>query len=104
MFTTKTENNLFADLTNGHALDVLCHIPARYYEEELEEILWIWSQHRNDPTAFLSAMNNKIAALIVEAANNIEELDEVQSEEDRRRAMLDEHQEYLRDRRVQEGF
>lgn len=104
MFTTKTENDLFNDLVKGDALDVLCHIPARYYEEELAEILWIWSQHRNNPTAFLSAMNNKIAALIVEAANNIEELDEVQSEEDRRRAMLDENQEYLRDRRAQEGF
>lgn len=104
MFTSTTENNLFKDLTNGHALDVLCHIPAHYYEEELAEILWIWSQHRNDPVAFVSAMNNKIASLIVEAANNIEELDEEQRERDCCRDIGDEYQEMRRDRMKDEGF
>lgn len=104
MFTTKTENNLFADLTNGNALDVLCHIPARYYEEELAEILWIWSEYRNDPKTLVSKLNNKVAALICEAANNIEENAIEQSEEDMRRDAYDWHQDSLRDRRAQEGF
>lgn len=103
-FTNKAERDLFDDMTNGKTFDVLQYIPARYYEEELAEILFIWSEYRNDPVQLVSKLNNHVAKLIVEAASNVEEFSEQQSDEDRRREMLDWHQECLRDRRAQEGF
>lgn len=103
-FTNKTEQDLFADMTSGKTLDVLQFIPARYYEEELAEILWIWSEYRNDPQALVSKLNNHVARLICEAANNIEEIEAKQSDEDRLLDSYNAHQECLRDRRAEEGF
>lgn len=103
-FTNKTEQELFDDMNKGNISDVLQYIPARYFEEELTEILFFWSQYRNDPQQLVSKLNNHVAKMICEAANNIEEFEVQQSEEDRRREMLDWHQECLRDRRAQEGF
>jgi hypothetical protein len=103
-FTGQTEKNLLAELDNGHPLDVLCYIPARYYEEELAEIMHIWAQHRNDPIKLVSKLNNHMAKMIVEAANNIEELDIEQRERDCCRDADDAYQEMRRDRMAEEGF
>lgn len=103
-FTTKTEQNLFADMTSGKTLDVISLIPARYHEEELAEILWLWSKHRNDPVMLVSKMNNQIARLIVEAANNSDELSIEQNESDCLRDADEVYQEMRRDRMAEEGF
>lgn len=103
-FSTNLEKDLYNSMINGDVMQVTSFIPERYFGGELDDILFIWSQHKDDPVAFMSKMNNKIASLICEAAQNIEELTEQQSEEDERRSMLEWHQEYLRDRRAQEGF
>lgn len=103
-FTTSTEKDLYNNLVAGNPEQVTSFIPEKYFGGELDDILFLWSQHRNDPVMFMSKMNNKIASLICEAANNIEELAEQQSEEDRRREMLDWHQECKADRIRQEGI
>lgn len=104
MFTSQTERDLYADMTSGKTLDVIRLIPARYHEEELAEILWIWSEYRNDPVAMVSKMNNQIARLIVEAANNADELNIEQQERDCCRDADDAYQEMRRDRMAEEGF
>ncbi len=101
---TTTESVLYEELANGNVLDVLCHIPARYYEEELAEVMFFWSQHRNDPVTLVSKLNNHFAKMICEAANNIEENDIEQRERDCTRDVDDYWQEVLRDRKAQEGF
>jgi len=103
-FTTNTEKDLYNSIVAGNPEQVTSFIPEKYFGGELDDILFLWSQHRNDPVMFMSKMNNKIASLICEAANNIEELAEQQSEEDRLVDAYNAHQECLRDRRAQEGF
>ena len=91
-------------MNKGNVQDVVNMIPGRYHEEELVNLLFIWSQYRNDPQQLVSNLNNHIAALICEAAQNVEELDIEQRERDCCRDADDAYQEMRRDRMREEGF
>lgn len=102
--TTQTEKELLDEMKRGNVQDVVNFIPARYHEEELVNLLFIWSEYRNDPQKLVSEMNNHVAKLICEAAQNIEDLDTEQRERDCCRDIDDAYQEMRRDRMKEEGF
>jgi len=58
------EQFLLYELLEGNPDDVLCHMTAADVGEEFSQMLWVWSQHHQNPTQLRDSMQRFIIGMV----------------------------------------
>ena len=58
------EQFLLYELLDGHPDDVLCHMTAADIGEEFSQMLWVWSQHHQNPIQLRDNLQRFIIGMI----------------------------------------
>lgn len=64
MNSQEFEQFLLYELLDGHPDDVLCHMTAADIGEEFSQMLWVWSQHHQNPTQLRDNLQRFIIGMI----------------------------------------